>query len=95
MTYSEEGKSRAAREAAVFDLVLVGQVGRALDGRVQLLDSQEGRQVGSVRRYHDEGEEPPHAGDHPRRHGSGQRTNGTQQAEKRSAERKDLVTKFI
>ena len=57
----EESHNTAGLDGAVLDLGLLGQVGDGLDGRVDLLHRQEGRQIGCVGRDEDEGEEPPRA----------------------------------
>jgi len=70
--FSDPEKSccRSTSEGAVLDLGLLGQVLCRLNGRVHALHREESGQVGSVRRNHDQGEEPPHAGDHARGNGS-------------------------
>ena len=52
---------RAAVEAAVFDCALHRQVVGVLHRRGQSLRGQERRQIGRVRRDHDERKEPPHS----------------------------------
>ena len=65
-THSKESSGRAGLETAVLDLGLLGQVLGRLDGRLHPLHGEEGGEVGGVGGDHDEGEEPPHAGHHPR-----------------------------
>ena len=43
-----------------------GEILGGLDWRLHPLDGEKGGQVGGVGGDHDEGEEPPHAGHHPR-----------------------------
>ena len=56
---------------AVLDGGLFGQVLGRLDGRLHASGRQEGGQVGSVRRDHDEREHPPPGSHHARGHGPG------------------------
>lgn len=66
----EKGLGRTGVKAAVINLGLFGQVVNVLDGRRHPLGSQEGGEVGRVRRNHYQGEEPPDAGDDAGRHGT-------------------------
>lgn len=61
----EEGRGGSAEQRAVLDLGLLRQVLSALDGGSHAFHGEEGGEVGGVGGRHDEGEEPPHAGDHP------------------------------
>ena len=63
-SYLEESICGSAAVSSVFDLGLFGQIFRRIDGSLHLGGSQEGCQVGGVGGDHDEGEEPPHAGNH-------------------------------
>lgn len=69
--YPEKRRGRTALERAVFDFRLFRQVLGALYRRVHPFHRQERRQVGRVRRDHDEREEPPHARHYPGGHGPG------------------------
>ena len=60
-TYLEEVLGGAVFDDTVFDLCLLGQVIRGLNGRLHPLHGEEGSQVGRVGGNDDEGEEPPHA----------------------------------
>lgn len=65
-SYPEERHGGSAFEGAVRYLVLLSQILYAFDGGDHPLDREECRQVGGVRRDHDECEEPPHGSDDPR-----------------------------
>ena len=53
------------RKRKTDDASLPCKVLRRLYGRLHPLHGEEGRQVGGVGAYHDQGEEPPHARHHP------------------------------
>ena len=80
-THPEKGSRGTASEGPVLDFRLLGQVVGALDGRVHALNGEEGGQIGSVRGDHDEREEPPHAGHHPRGDGPVGTGSGTEMGE--------------
>lgn len=57
--YHEEGHGAASVDGSIFDVGLISQVIRRLNGNLHPLDGQEGRQVGCVGGDDDEGEGPP------------------------------------
>ena len=65
INYPEESASRSGLQAPIFNLGLLGEVLRGLYRRLHPLHREEGGQVGGVGADHDQGEEPPHGGDHP------------------------------
>ena len=68
--YLEESIGGSAAVCSVLDLGLFGQIFCPSDRLLHFSGRQEGGQVGGVGRDHDQGEEPPHAGNHPGRNGS-------------------------
>ena len=70
VAYSEKRVGGAEVDGAVEDLGLLREVLGGLDGRDHALDGEERGEVGRVRRDDDECEEPPHAADDARRHGT-------------------------
>lgn len=65
-SYPEKGRGAASFESSVFDFRLLCKILGALDRRIHPLDGEERGQVGSVRRNHDQSEEPPHTRHYPR-----------------------------
>jgi hypothetical protein len=59
----EELYGRTALHSSVFDLSLLSEILGIVNGRLQTIGGQEGSQIRSVRRKHDERKEPPHSGD--------------------------------
>lgn len=68
-SYSEKGRGTSSFESPVFDFRLLCKILRALDRWIHPLDGKERGQVGSVRRNHDQSEEPPHTRHYASRHG--------------------------
>lgn len=62
MSYFEEVTSGARFFAPVLNSCLLSQFLHVRDGRLHPGEGKRGRQVGRVRRDHDEREEPPDAG---------------------------------
>lgn len=67
--YPKEVPGGAMVKGAVLHLCLGGEVLGGVDGSNHPLNSEEGSQVGSVRRDEDECEEPPDTSDYPTRDG--------------------------
>ena len=61
--YREKSPGGAGAESPVLDEGVLHQVVGRVDGRDELLDGQEGGQVGCVGRDDDEGERPPRCPD--------------------------------
>ena len=72
-SYPEKGGGAASFESPVFNFRLLCEILGALDRRIHPLDGEERGQVGSVRRNHDQSEEPPHARHYARWHGPGEK----------------------
>lgn len=68
-SYPEKSHGAAALEGAVGYVGLLGEIGRVLNRRYHPLDGEKSRQVGRVRGYYYEGEEPPDAADYSRARG--------------------------
>ena len=65
INYPEESASWSRLQAPIFNLGLLSEVLGGLYRWLHPLHREEGCQVGGVGADHDQGEEPPHGGDHP------------------------------